>query len=124
MITPFQKFQRGRRYRVLVEGVGENDYSLRVGGATVRFGPISDRTKVRVEELPPEAPKWRAGDVLSLQFVRGGSSYTYVRGLYGWPGERKSLTDAEIDRSWRLGLVTPLLQAGGQPFDMERIYGA
>lgn len=66
-------------------------------------------------------PKWRAGDVIVYTFPSSAAEYTYVRGSSSWPGQARSLTDAEVDGAYLEGRVRPVLQGGGKPFDVARL---
>lgn len=70
----------------------------------------------------PTPPKWMPGDVVVVRHDGQGSQpYTYVRGVKGWPGERISKTDAQMDALYVEGKAKPVLQSGGVPFAASRL---
>ncbi|MFG3710116.1 hypothetical protein [Micromonospora sp. NPDC047730] len=72
--------------------------------------------------LTKAAPQWRPGDVVIVRWHGATSTpYTYVRGMYSWPGERSPKTDAQIDELYLAGKAKPVLQSGGEPFDEGRL---
>lgn len=97
----------------IVDCYGANLWQVKIGAQQF---VISDHA------LKPAAPKWRPGDVVIVRWHGPSSApYTYVRGMYSWPGERSPKTDAQIDELYLAGKATPVLQSGGEPFDKERL---
>lgn len=113
------------RYRVTLEGEikAEHPDLLYIDGGGSLHPSAVRSLAARFEKLRGPAPEWRPGDVITIRFANGSQApeYTYVRGAREWPGERRNLTDAEVGRRWNQGKVRPVLQAGGQPFDEERL---
>ena len=70
-----------------------------------------------------KAPTWQPGDVVLIRnFGKAGDTRTYVRCGQLWPtGFGRPLTDAQLNRAFYKGDVTPLLQGEGQPFDTSRL---
>ncbi|MDG4792711.1 hypothetical protein [Micromonospora sp. WMMD1082] len=69
------------------------------------------------------APAWRPGDVVVVRYGPRGNPYTYVRGNGGWLVEkgRTPKTDEWMTVQVDEGRATPVLQAGGEPFDGGRL---
>lgn len=116
----------GKRYTVTLEGVAKDggflvvkDF-LRNSETPVYIGGVKDFSSTKVTEIPDPVPTWRPGDVVVVTFERGGTPYTYVRGLRSWPGESANKTDAQMDALFREGKAKPVLQAGGVPFVVAR----
>lgn len=90
------------------EAIREAERLLRVTGA-----------KAKVVRL---IPAWRPGDVIVIRHT--GSSapgYTYVRGATHWLTSTRPMTDETVNRLFNAGKVTPVLQSGGEPFDLARV---
>lgn len=128
---PSHALVRGERVTVTFEAVVEANGVLAPVGLLDRPGPYGlkpgrilpaflGRTAT-FEVALPTAPAWRAGDVVVVRYVSSPIAYTYVRGARGWPGERAPKTDADMDQLFAEGRVTPVLQAGGEPFDEGRL---
>lgn len=66
--------------------------------------------------------EWRPGDVVVVRYGPGSQGYTFVRGALDWPGDKgPAKTDDEISSRYAEGLVRPVLQQGGEPFDPARL---
>ncbi|MEV0267732.1 hypothetical protein AB0H43_03070 [Hamadaea sp. NPDC050747] len=84
---------------------------------------LSDGAEVILSNhgMRPFAPEWRPGDVVVVRYHPSSRPYTYVRAEDNWPTSRVPKTDAQVDALYAAGKVTPVLQAGGEPFDSRRL---
>ena len=111
----------GARYRLTFEGTVLPNGGFRPDGGGHYLSRMHTGAATIVERLADPAPIWWPGDVVLVKYHPLGDSYTYVRGVRGWPGERVAKTDEQLTALWREGKVKPLLQEGGKPFDMTRL---
>lgn len=118
------EFANGQRVR-LIDALGGGHATVidtyRTGIYQVRLG---NGVEVAVDNhaLRRAAPIWKPGDVIVVRFAASLPSYTYVRGARNWPGDnRPAKTDHDVDMWYAGGKVTPVLQAGGEPFDKGRL---
>ncbi|SCL32957.1 hypothetical protein GA0070616_4599 [Micromonospora nigra] len=107
-----------------------------LGGGTVR---IVDRYGGGLRQVRPDnggsdfvisghalrrpAPIWKPGDVVVVRYGPRATPYTYVRGNGGWLVEkgREPKADEWMTAQVDAGRATPVLQAGGEPFDGGRL---
>lgn len=89
---------------------------VRVGqnftGDPLYLSPAQITAAVTVEQT---APEWQSGDVIVVTFAKGtqAPSYTYVRGVSRWVGERTNgLTDREVDALYREGKARHIVRNG------------
>lgn len=126
--------RRGDRVTVTFEAVVEGNgvlCPLGTGTSTYprqTFGLAAGRVlatnlgrSATFDVVAPAAPVWRAGDVVVVRYEGNPTPYTYVRGSRNWPGERSPKTDAQMDALFAERAATPVLQAGGEPFDPARL---
>jgi hypothetical protein len=114
------------RYNVSITLSSYSGAKARMFSATAQreFDPMFNTLDELLAECHGEAhdalmrkldfPVWQPGDVISMRFTNSTKPYHFVRGNSVWPGERRDLTDDEVDKHWYAGRVTVVARSSDE----------